>query len=70
MRPADFPALSQGGGGCFLHLMFCAKVWHSKPEEPALLTHVTVFASIMQSATAAGWGRGQGREAGREEKGL
>lgn len=37
--------------------MFCDKMLHrSKLEEPQLLTHVTVFASIMQS-TACGGGR-------------
>lgn len=51
---ADFPPLPWG---CFLHLMFCDKMLHrSKLEEPQLLTHVTVFASIMQS-TACGGGR-------------
>lgn len=49
--------------------MFSDKVLHrSKPEEPPLLTRVTVFASIMQSAAAAGgggerlggWGKGRG----------
>lgn len=58
--------------------MFSDKVLHrSKPEEPPLLTRVTVFASIMQSAAAAGGegreiggdGWGKGREMGKE-KGL
>lgn len=51
---ADFPPLPWG---CFLHLMFCDKMLpRSKLEEPQLLTHATVFASIMQS-TACGGGR-------------
>lgn len=41
--------------------MFSDKVLHrSKPEEPPLLTRVTVFASIMQSAAVAGGGGGLG----------
>lgn len=53
---ADFPPLAWG---CFLHLMFPDKVLHrSKLKEPPLLTHVTVFASIMQSTVCGRRGRG------------
>lgn len=53
--------------------MFSDKVLHrSKPEEPLLLTRVTVFASIMQSAAGVGGGGrkigGMGGREGRWER--